>query len=182
GVWGSGGQAAYAAANAYLDGLAQDRRARGLAATAVAWGPWGGGGMVDAGEEERLRLRGLTVLRPAQAVSALHGVLSSGDTAVTVADVDWGRFAVPFTLSRPSALLGELPEVRSALADEPAEQAAGEPSALVEKLSGLSEAEQERLLVDTVCAHAAAVLGHSGSGAVEPDLAFRDLGFDSLTA
>ncbi|MER5466955.1 SDR family NAD(P)-dependent oxidoreductase, partial [Streptomyces sp. NPDC002668] len=182
GVWGGGGQAAYSAANAFLDGLAQHRRARGLAATAIAWGPWGEGGMVaDAGDEERLRQRGLTVLRPNRAISALHGALSDGDGAVTVADVDWERFAVPFTVSRPSVLLSDLPEVRDALAEEPAEQAA-KPSALKEKLSGLSEGEQQRLLVDTVCAHAAAVLGHSGSAAVEPDLAFRDLGFDSLTA
>ncbi|MGW3208922.1 type I polyketide synthase [Streptomyces sp. NPDC001135] len=182
GVWGGGGQAAYSAANAFLDGLAQHRRARGLAATAIAWGPWGEGGMVaDAGDEERLRQRGLTVLRPDRAISALHGALSGGDGTLTVADVDWERFVVPFTVSRPSALLSDLPEVRDVLAQEPAEQAA-EPSALKEKLSALSEGEQQRLLVDTVCAHAAAVLGHSGSAAVEPDLAFRDLGFDSLTA
>ncbi|MEU1671054.1 type I polyketide synthase [Streptomyces roseifaciens] len=182
GVWGGGGQAAYSAANAFLDGLAQHRRARGLAATAIAWGPWGEGGMVaDAGDEERLRQRGLTVLRPDRAISALHGALSDGDGAVTVADVDWERFVVPFTVSRPSVLLSELPEVRDALADEPAGQDV-EPSALKEKLSGLSEDEQQRLLVDTVRAHAAAVLGHSDSAAVEADLAFRDLGFDSLTA
>ncbi|MBF6047269.1 SDR family NAD(P)-dependent oxidoreductase [Streptomyces sp. NRRL B-1677] len=182
GVWGGGGQAAYSAANAFLDGLAQHRRDRGLAATAIAWGPWGEGGMVaDAGDEERLRQRGLTVLRPDRAVSALHGALSDGDAAVTVADVDWERFVVPFTLSRPSVLLSELPEVRDALSEEPAEPSA-EPSVLKQKLSALSEGEQQRLLVDTVCAHAAAVLGHSGSSAVEPDLAFRDLGFDSLTA
>ncbi|MET9418357.1 type I polyketide synthase, partial [Streptomyces klenkii] len=182
GVWGGGGQAAYSAANAFLDGLAQHRRDRGLAATAIAWGPWGEGGMVaDAGDEERLRQRGLAVLRPDRAISALHGALSGGDATVTVADVDWERFVVPFTVSRPSVLLSELPEVRDALAEEPAEPSA-EPSALKQKLSALSEGEQQRLLVDTVCAHAAAVLGHSGSAAVEPDLAFRDLGFDSLTA
>nr|WP_269820338.1 type I polyketide synthase [Streptomyces sp. CMSTAAHL-2] len=183
GVWGGGGQAAYSAANAFLDGLARHRRDRGLTATAVAWGPWADGGMVaDTGDEERLRRRGLTTLRPDRAVAALHGALSGADGTVTVADVDWARFVVPFTVSRPSALLGDLPEVREALAERrPAGQSA-EPSALGEKLATLSEDERRRLLVDTVCAHAAAVLGHSGATAVEPDLAFRDLGFDSLTA
>jgi acyl transferase domain-containing protein len=48
GVWGSGGQAVYSAGNAFLDALVLNRRARGLAGTAVAWGPWADGGMVDA--------------------------------------------------------------------------------------------------------------------------------------
>ncbi|MET9296622.1 type I polyketide synthase [Streptomyces sp. NPDC003077] len=186
GVWGGGGQAAYSAANAYLDGLARHRRARGLAATAVAWGPWGGGGMVaDAGDEDRLRLRGLTALEPARALSALRRALEAGDTQVTVADVDWARFIVPFTISRPSALLGDLPEVAAAFADEPAtgEAADTEQPTLLAKLSALpSDEERRRLLVDTVRANAAAVLGHADVTAVEPDLPFRDLGFDSLTA
>ncbi|WP_265536936.1 SDR family NAD(P)-dependent oxidoreductase, partial [Streptomyces sp. NEAU-H33] len=186
GVWGGGGQAAYSAANAFLDGLAQHRRARGLAATSIAWGPWAEGGMVaDTGDEERLRRRGLTALRPDRALRALHGALSGGDGTLTVADVDWARFVVPFTLGRPSPLLGDLPEVADALARQPAEHAGertAEPSALKERLAALPGDERRRLLVDTVRAHAAAVLGHSGPGAVEPDLAFRDLGFDSLTA
>ncbi|MEK8104514.1 KR domain-containing protein [Micromonospora sp. M12] len=55
---GSGGQAAYAAANAAVDAVAERRRARGLTATSIAWGPWSGGGMADEAATERLRRRG----------------------------------------------------------------------------------------------------------------------------
>ncbi|MDB1090461.1 beta-ketoacyl reductase, partial [Streptomyces sp. ACA25] len=66
GVWGSGGQAAYAAGNAYVDGLAERRRARGAVATAVAWGPWAEAGMLVEGDaEEHLRRRGLIPMNPA---------------------------------------------------------------------------------------------------------------------
>ncbi|MFF2659196.1 type I polyketide synthase [Kitasatospora sp. NPDC058032] len=184
GVWGAGGQAAYAVANAALDTLAERRRARGLAATAVAWGPWAGGGMVQDGDaEERLRLRGLPALAPESALSALWGALDREETAVTVADVDWARFAPSFTLVRPSPLLADLPEVRSALADadpEPAADAA--VPAFVRRVTALAEAEQQRAVLDLVRAEAAAVLGHGGSEQVAADRAFRELGFDSLTA
>ncbi len=183
GVWGSGGQAAYAAGNAFLDGLARQRRARGLTATAIAWGPWADGGMVaDGDDEERLRRRGLTAMPAASAITALRRALDRDETAVTVAEVDWERFIGPFTLSRPSPLLGDLPEVRAALtADAPTGLGAG-ASALVTRLAGLSEDDQTAVLVDLVRAHAASVLGHTGVGAVEAGLRFKELGFDSLTA
>ncbi|MFI1769776.1 type I polyketide synthase, partial [Streptomyces sp. NPDC020800] len=96
GVWGSGGQAAYGAANAYLDALAEHRRAAGLPATAVAWGPWADGGMVaNAGQdaEAQLRRRGLPSMAPAVAIVGLATALERGDGNVAIADVDWERFA-----------------------------------------------------------------------------------------
>ncbi|MFI1169217.1 type I polyketide synthase, partial [Streptomyces sp. NPDC020801] len=182
GVWGSGGQAAYAAGNAFLDGLARQRRARGLAATSVSWGPWADGGMVEDGDDEvRLRRRGLCAMAPRSAITALQRALGRDETLLTVADVDWARFIVPFTLGRPSPLLGDLPEVRGALAEDTPEEPHGS-GALAESLAGLSQDEQERLLMELVRSHAAAVLGHCGAGAIEADRPFRDLGFDSLTA
>ncbi|QLE75755.1 SDR family NAD(P)-dependent oxidoreductase [Streptomyces rectiverticillatus] len=183
GVWGSGGQAAYAAGNAFLDGLARRRRDRGLTATAVSWGPWADGGMVEDGDdEERLRRRGLCAMTPASAINALQYALDRDETTVTVADVDWSRFIVPFTLGRPSPLLGDLPEVRATLAEEDAPEADRGSGALAESLAGLSHDDRARTLVDLVRTHAAAVLGHRGAGAVEAGRPFRDLGFDSLTA
>ncbi|MEU5540695.1 SDR family NAD(P)-dependent oxidoreductase, partial [Streptomyces sp. NPDC020362] len=185
GVWGSGHQAAYAAANALLDGLAERRRAQGLPATSVAWGPWAGGGMAEAdGADERLRRRGLIPMPAALAVAGLRQAVDCGEATATVADVDWERFLPPFTVGRPSALLGDLPEAARILT---VGSTAGEPgtaatSPLADRLTGMPGTEQHALLVDLVRTHAAAVLGHSGADEVEAGRAFKDLGFDSLTA
>ncbi|WP_312926480.1 type I polyketide synthase [Thermocatellispora tengchongensis] len=197
-IWGSAGQAAYAAANAFLDGLAEHRRGRGLAATSVSWGLWGGGGMGQGESGDRLQRLGLREMDPDLAIETLAGIIdastgstgsAAGETAtatVTVADVDWARFAPVFTLHRPSALIADLPEVRQALsahASEPDGQDDGRvEGTLRQQLNGLSRIEQERMLTDLVRAEAAAVLGHASMDVVEADRAFKDLGFDSLTA
>ena len=187
-TWGSGLQAAYAAANAFLDALAENRRSRGLAATSVAWGPWGGGGM-SAGAHAigHLRKRGLEVMDHALSTRALGQALAAGETSVTVADVDWARFAPPFTLRRPSPLIGHLPEVRQALAEAAAAggSATVAPDAgteLAQRLAGLTDGDQLRLLTDLVRDEAARVLGYASAEAVEAGRAFSELGFDSLTA
>ncbi|GGV50894.1 hypothetical protein GCM10010245_80120 [Streptomyces spectabilis] len=187
GVWGGGGQGAYAAANAYLDALAEARRGRGLTATSVAWGLWAGGGMAGDEGAEHLRRRGLAAMAPERAIAALARAVAHGETFLAVADVDWERFAPSFTSVRPSTLIGDLPEVRRALAEpERAGSGAGKQGApgseWAERLAGLAAAEQERQLLDLVRGQAASVLGYAGAEAVEPSRAFRELGFDSLTA
>ncbi|MGW2231461.1 type I polyketide synthase, partial [Streptomyces formicae] len=180
GVWGSGGQPAYGAANAYLDALAEHRRAQGLPATAVAWGPWGGGGMVaDSGQAAHLRRRGLNTMSPEAALAGLGAAVDHGDATITLADVDWDRFAGTFMAQRPSPLLGELPQVQAAFATTAPEQGTSD---LARRLAGLDEAEQERQLTDLVRYEAAAVLGHVSGDAFSATRAFRELGFDSLTA
>ncbi|MEU1630995.1 type I polyketide synthase [Streptomyces sp. NPDC020096] len=184
GVWGSGGQGAYAAANAFLDALAEQRRARGLTATAVAWGPWADGGMAAEGDaEEQLRRRGLPPMAPELNLAALSDAVVGGDTTVTVADVDWARFAPAFTAARPRPLIADLPEVRDALrgTDDTA-PTRQEPSALRERLAVLDAADRMPTLLDLVRTHVAAALGHDSPDAIEPGRAFKELGFDSLTA
>ncbi|ATL32353.1 type I polyketide synthase [Streptomyces formicae] len=180
GVWGSGGQPAYGAANAYLDALAEHRRAQGLPATAVAWGPWGGGGMVaDSGQAAHLRRRGLNTMTPEAALAGLGAAVDHGDATITLADVDWDRFAGTFMAQRPSPLLGELPQVQAAFATTAPERGTSD---LARRLAGLDVAEQERQLTDLVRYEAAAVLGHVSGDAFSATRAFRELGFDSLTA
>ncbi|MCF3170955.1 SDR family NAD(P)-dependent oxidoreductase [Streptomyces violaceoruber] len=177
GVWGSGGQSVYAAANAYLDALAQRRRTEGRPATAVAWGPWGEGGMADAGAGELAR-RGLPALAPDLALTALQRALDRGDTTVTVADVDWSLFAPAYTAARPRPLLDEV----APPADAPEPEATGAADALRERLAALSDVERGRTLLDLVRTEAAAVLGHDSADRVEPGRGFLEAGFDSLTA
>ncbi|OQO89675.1 hypothetical protein B1813_22500 [Saccharomonospora piscinae] len=184
GVWGSGGQTAYCAANAYLDALAATRRAEGRTATSVAWGAWGGPGLsaVD-GNAERLARLGVREMEPERAVAALAREVAGGAACVTVADIDWAHFAPVFTSSRPSPLLRELPEAAQA-APAP-DRAEGQPEGqteLARRLAGVPSSERPRVLLDLVRHEAAVVLGHANSAAIEPRTAFKDLGFDSMTA
>ncbi|MEH1102387.1 type I polyketide synthase, partial [Micromonospora sp. CPCC 205561] len=182
GIWGSGGQAAYAAGNAFLDALAERRRARGLAATAVAWGPWADGGMASGEGQELLARRGLSPMSPAQAVYALRSAVGRAVPSVTVADVDWSLFTPAFAAARARPLLDDIAEARDALrvVDGQPEDAAG--GGLRQHLLTLPRAEQDRYLTDLVRTHTAAVLGHSGTELVKANRAFKELGFDSLTA
>ncbi|TCO44762.1 type I polyketide synthase [Actinocrispum wychmicini] len=167
GVWGGGGQGAYAAANAYLDALAEHRAAQGLAATSIAWGPWSGMGMAAKTEaREHLRRRGFRPLSPETAIGALQQALDGGEITLTVTDVDWSRFAPAFMSARSRPLLAEIPEARQG--DQPAGELDRHRSAT----------EWLTLVLD----QAAAVLGYPNATGIEPGRAFRDLGFDSLTA
>jgi acyl carrier protein len=185
-TWGSGLQPAYAAANTFLDAVAQQRHGRTLPATSVAWGPWAGGGMSDGEGGTQLQRRGLRLLDPDLAVKSLEQVLDHGEGLVTIADVDWARFAPAFTVRRPSPLIAGLPEVAAALTAADAlgrgAEASGTGTALRQQLASLPPAEQGQRIVELVRAEAAAVLGHPSADAVEAERAFRDLGFDSLTA
>jgi acyl transferase domain-containing protein len=178
--WGSGQQGAYAAANAYLDALAQRRRAEGLAGLSVAWGPWGEVGMAaDGAVAGFFRERGLASLPPELALRALQDALGRGDAALTVADFDWRRFGATFTAQRASRLLTEIPEAAES-AGEQGEVDADSP--LRRRLAGVSSAQRRQLLSGHVRALAASVLGHAGADAVPATRPFHEMGFDSLTA
>ncbi|MBC2874315.1 MULTISPECIES: type I polyketide synthase [Streptomyces] len=189
-VWGSGEHAAYAAANAALDAFAEHGRARGLPLTTVAWGVWEDAvrtwedhGLDVADRRRRVREQGLPLMRTELALAALQQVLDHRDTFIAVADIDWDRFVPLFTSARPSALLRDLPQARPAKDDGKAPAApAGEGAELRARLAALPPADRRRALLDLVRTHAVAVLGHSAPDAIGAERAFKELGFESLTA
>ncbi|MFI9377572.1 SDR family NAD(P)-dependent oxidoreductase [Streptomyces parvulus] len=200
GVWGSAGQSAYGAANAALDALAERRRARGLPATSVAWGLWGGGGMGDLGDgagAAHLRRHGVRPMDPDDALTELLRAVGAGETAVTVTDTDWPRFAAGFTGYRSSPLIAELTGATgpdAANGDDPDrgdpdredpdrdghETPRTAPRDLRRELAGRDPAARTTAVRTLVCAEAAAVLGLDGADEVSTDTTFTHSGFDSL--
>ncbi|WP_404820797.1 type I polyketide synthase [Streptomyces malaysiensis] len=183
-TFGAPGQGNQAPGNAFLHAFAEQRRADGLPATTLTFGPWGDGSAVDGAVGDRMRRHGINEMAPEPATATLQHALDRDETALTVIDMDWRRFTLAFTADRPRPLLYDLPEAREVVEEMRADQTedAASGAALAGQLAGLPETERERVLLDLVRAAVAAVLGHSGAQAIEAGRAFKDLGFDSLTA
>jgi acyl transferase domain-containing protein/NADP-dependent 3-hydroxy acid dehydrogenase YdfG/acyl carrier protein len=194
--WGSGNHGAYAAANAHLDALAFQRRARGLAATSVGWGVWRPVTYHEFLSEEESELRttlssraqaqGLPWLDPDLGVACFKQALDNDDTYVAMCPVEWDRFVSLFVMNRESRLIDELPRAVAARRELEARDREAEDdtdsSELRGQLAGLSSEEVDGHLLKLVRTQAVAALGHTSTDAIEPQRAFRDLGFDSLTA
>ncbi|WP_198539566.1 beta-ketoacyl reductase, partial [Streptomyces graminilatus] len=180
GSWGGEGQGNYAAANAALEALVEQRRARGLVGSCVAWGPWADAGMAaDEAVAGRMRRQGVVPMEPSRALTVLGQVAACDEGSLTVVEVDWERY-LPTVTTAPSALFDEIPQVQ-ALRSEGTAEGSGAPS-LRSRMAVLPEAEQRALLLALVREQAALVLGHASAEMVVPGRAFKDLGFDSLSA
>ncbi|WP_165497070.1 type I polyketide synthase [Rhodococcus sp. ABRD24] len=174
-AFGAPGLGSYAPGNAYLDGLAQQRRSDGLPATSVAWGTWAGSGMARGPVADRFRRHGVMEMLPHTAVDALQTVLGRGEVCPIVIDVRWDRFLVAYTAQRPTRLFDELDEAQQAARTTGTQTQAG-------ALAALSASERGHALFELVRTNAAAVLGHASAEQVPADQAFAELGIDSLSA
>ncbi|OWV05860.1 hypothetical protein B5D80_17135 [Micromonospora wenchangensis] len=181
GLLGGAGQGNYAAANAFLDALAVARRRAGLPAVAQAWGMWaqatgmtGHLGRTDLG---RIQRGGLLPISAAQGM-ALFDATWTGDRP--------GFVPAPLHLARGRTGSGVVPAVLRGLVRPPRRAArsvaAASPDSLRDRLLPLSPQERTAQLVDLVRAQIAAVLGHTDPDSVVVDRAFKEIGFDSLTA
>ncbi|MEU2042072.1 SDR family NAD(P)-dependent oxidoreductase [Nocardia niwae] len=176
GVIGNAGQANYAAANMFLDALAQHRHVRGLPATSIAWGLWDRStGMTSAlGDADfaRLRREGFPPLGEREGMALFDAALASGASGFVAVRVDRDALAE----TKPRALTGDLARPsRRRVADDVAQR-----PELAARLAGRSAAEQDRVVLDLIRAQAAAVLGHTGAESIPADTPFREIGFDSL--
>ncbi|MFY1593296.1 type I polyketide synthase [Micromonospora sp. WMMD737] len=183
GVLGGPGQGNYAAANAFLDGLAQHRRAAGLAATSLAWGLWaadsGMTGALDAAQRQRMSRNGLSPLDTDLALRLFDASLRGGRPHLVPALLD------PAALRR-QADAGQLPAPLRGLVRARRRAVAGGgdgggPS-FAQRLAGTPEAERGRLVEDLVKAQVIEVLGYPPATVVPSGQTFTGLGFDSLTA
>jgi NADPH:quinone reductase-like Zn-dependent oxidoreductase/acyl carrier protein len=171
GVLGSPGQANYASANAFLDGLAAHRRAHGAPAASINWGPWGEAGMA-AGETARGHLgkQGLIPLKPAVALSALNEMVSHGSVQATVISANWQRAAKLFGPARPPILEHVLPKAANKAGDE----------ALRRQLQQVPTAQRGAFLTEHLQRELQQILGLAQPPA--PESRFLELGMDSLMA
>ncbi|RMI33426.1 type I polyketide synthase [Nocardia stercoris] len=176
GLLGGAGQANYAAANSFLDALAQYRAHRGLPATTIAWGLWetDGGMTGHLSDQDRSRLRrgGVTPLTTADGLALFDRAWTIGAPLVAAARLD----AAALAESGPALLRGLAPTRRRSVDAAPA------AGGLAGRLAGRTRAEQEDMLLALVVDSAAAVLGHPAGTSLHADYTFKELGFDSLGA
>ncbi|HEX5254872.1 MAG TPA: SDR family NAD(P)-dependent oxidoreductase [Mycobacterium sp.] len=183
GIVGTPGQANYAAANSFLDGLAAYRRAYGLPGLSLAWGLWEQASAMTAhlGDRDKARMSriGLAPLSTEQALAAFDAAMLVDSPVLVAARVD--RAALSDNIAALPPLLRELVAgpTRRVIDDT---DVTASTSGLSARLHGLSPEARQRELVDLVCGNAAMVLGVANPADINAGRAFQELGFDSLTA
>ncbi|MET0650562.1 MAG: type I polyketide synthase [Pyrinomonadaceae bacterium] len=182
---GNQGQAAYAAGNAFLDALAHERRALGLPAVSINWGPWAEFGMAAALRDDFAR-RGVRNLQPDEGLEAFGRLLAAESPQVGVWDVSWPKFAAANSALAGDAFLDELLAAESARADSAdaglsaAARVAAATTPLAVRLQAASPGEGLRLLVSHVQETARRVMGLPETSPPDVSQGFFDLGMDSL--
>jgi acyl transferase domain-containing protein/acyl carrier protein len=182
-VLGSAGQSNYAAANAFLDALAHQRRSQGLPALSVNWGPWANVGMtavLGSQDQRRWARQGLSHLTPEQGTHALGLALSSTSAQVSVLLADWPTYIHSFGMGRTPPLLSELAgEARQAVNVGPSPMPR---TGFLQRLRETPSAKQRKVLLTHIREQACAVLSLDPTHPIEQGQPLKELGLDSLMA
>ncbi|QFU93057.1 Phenolphthiocerol synthesis polyketide synthase type I Pks15/1 [Amycolatopsis sp. YIM 10] len=176
-VTGAVGQGNYAAANAFLDALAEHRRGLGLVATSLAWGPWAQESGMTSGLSqaamERIMRSGMPPLTPDQGMALFEAAISRDDAVVV---------PMHFNEEGQRSQGGAAPLFRGLLGDPVVTTAEKASVTVLDRLRGMDPAGQQDALQELVVQTSAVLLGHSDAGEVDPERDFLELGFDSLIA
>ncbi|MEU6416551.1 beta-ketoacyl synthase N-terminal-like domain-containing protein [Streptomyces spiralis] len=170
------GDTAGAAAASAVHELIARRAALRLPATALALGPWSAAEDAHGTDIPDQQHRS-PVMSPGDVLALLDDALRCDVPSLLALRVD--RAGLRERPDRAPALLRSL--VRAAERQRDA-RSGGDARELRARLAGLSADERRRTLLELVRTHVAGVLGHASVSVVEADLAFRDMGFDSLAA
>ncbi|AGP53557.1 hypothetical protein M271_09725, partial [Streptomyces rapamycinicus NRRL 5491] len=179
---GAGGQGSYAAANAFLDALAQHRHAHGLPAVSLAWGLWAQASGITQNLNEtdlaRMDRLGIIPMATEDALALFDRSMHADRAAVLPVRLDLKAFR---DRSMP------VPPVLRQLVRRPVRKAAagngsGPGTEWRDSVAMVVPEERERLVLDMVRTHVATVLGRTDPYGIEERRALKELGFDSLTA
>ncbi|MDR7303662.1 type I polyketide synthase [Haloactinomyces albus] len=178
GTLGNPGQANYAAANTFLDALAHHRHTHGLPATSLAWGLWTESSTLTEGlrthDITRIRRSGLTPLTN-------HDGLTLFDTALHHNQPTYLATQLNTTALQHQHDTRTLPPILSNLV-RTNPHTASNPRTLTEQLAELDPTAQHELLRTTLQTHIAAVLALPDPNTIDTNQAFKNMGFDSVTA
>ncbi len=179
-VIGSQGQANYAAANAFLDGLAFYRRAMNLPAVTINWGPWEEAGMAARQSStltKQWQKMGLSLLSTDQCLFALEKSLLNGSPQNVILAVDWEKLGNQFPLGAEPRMIRRLLSSKRAQSGPSPEW-----KKLIENIKVTPAPQRLEKLVDFICSEARDVLNQSSDYSLDPRLPFNEYGFDSLMA
>jgi short-subunit dehydrogenase/acyl carrier protein len=176
-TFGGAGQSGYAAGNAFLDALATQRRAQGLPAHSICWGPWAERsamtGRLGAADHARLARGGIESLSSAEGLALFDAACALDEAVPVPVRLALSGFGSP----------DEAPALMRGLIRPAARPAAAAPvDAPADRLAGMTGSERSRALLDLVRDEAAQVLAYGPGERVDLERGFLEMGFDSLSA
>ena len=178
---GAPGQSNHAAANAFLDGLAHYRRARGLPGLSVNWGAWSDiGAAAERNVAARIGKRGVGELSIEEGLGALERLLNQPLAQVGVIRADWPRVAASLECATERPFLERLAKAQPRSVALPAFLPSARPA--IQNLESAPIEKRPRLLTALVRTQVAEILGVANLNALSDQRPFRDMGLDSLMA
>ena len=177
---GSPGQGNYAAANAFMNGLAHHRKAMGLPALSIDWGAWAEVGMaarLSKKDAERWTERGLRPIQLDEGMAKLGELLRSSRAQIVAAPID--RMFASTAFGRPSSLFIEVIQPSRTALSTGGEARSAEDN-FVRRLSAEPAARRLAILRAHVESAASRALGATGSRSLDPRRPLQELGLDSL--